>query len=179
MKPAPPSRPSVGYVPKYERLKQFIQRFPPDVLDPKALEGYVALMSAASELMEEGRRSLAPYGLAYGRAHILALLLHYEPTELTHSELADLTGVTKGNITGLVNGLEKSGYIKRGDRGGDRRVHPIALTASGRHLIEKVLLEYFTAVASHMKVLTTSEQKQLVRILAKVRGKISPAQRAA
>ncbi len=176
MKPPLTCRPSVSYVPKYERLKQFIQRYPAEVVDAEALEGYVALMSAAAEFTNEATRRLAAYGLADARTYILALLLHHEPAELTHSELSELMGVTKGNITGLINGLERSGYVKRGDRDTDRRVMPIALTASGRHLIEKALREHFSSVAAHMKVLSAAEQKQLVTILSKIRTHLATAQ---
>jgi len=168
-------RPSVTYISKYERLKQFIKRYPVEVVDAQALEGYVALMSTAAEFTNEASKKLAVYGLADARAHILAALLNHEPAELTHSELSELMGVTKGNITGLINGLEKSGYVKRGDRDSDRRVMPIALTGSGRHLIEKALREYFVGVADHLKVLTRAEQKELIGLLTKIRGKLTVA----
>jgi DNA-binding MarR family transcriptional regulator len=159
-------------------MKGFLKRFSADILDPEALDGYASLMSAAEEFTAESLRRLAPYALADGRAHVLALLLDREPNHLSHSELAELMGVTKGNITGLVDGLEREGYVKRTDRSEDRRVMPIALTAKGKRQIEEALRHHMMGVAASMSVLEAKEQKQLVNLLTKLRTKLA-ATRAA
>jgi len=166
------------HISKYERIKQFLKRFPAEVVDPQAMEAYAAVMGTADEFMNEGLRRLAPHGLADARAHILAILLHHEPAELTHSELAERLGVTKGNITGLIDGLEHSGYVKRGTRDEDRRVVPISLTPAGRRLTEKVLREHFVGIADLIHVLSAAEQKQLVHLLTKLGNQLAAARNA-
>jgi DNA-binding MarR family transcriptional regulator len=155
-------------VPKYERLQRLAQRYPS--LDPSASHGYATLLAIADEVATAAGEHLARYGLGEGRHLVLGLLLEHFPKPLSHSELAELSGVTKGNITGLVDGLERDGYVKREDSGDDRRVTPISLTATGRRLIEKVLPDRFGRIAGLMGDLSASERKTLISLLAKVQA---------
>jgi len=153
-------------VPKYERLQRLANLYPS--LDVSAIQAYATLLAIAGEVSAASGEHLARYGLGEGRHLVLGLLLEHSPTPLSHSELAELSGVTKGNITGLVDGLERDGYVKREDSGDDRRVTPIALTRVGRRLIEKVLPDRFARIAQLMGDLSASERKSLVSLLTKV-----------
>jgi DNA-binding MarR family transcriptional regulator len=156
------------HIPKYERLQRLAKRFPS--LDPTSIEAYVALSAVADEVATAAATHLARHGLGEGRHLVLALLLEHQPRSLSPSELAELSGVTKGNITGLIDGLERDKYVKRESRGKDRRVTPIALTAVGRRLIEKVLPDRFKRIARLMSGLSASEQRSLVSLLLKVQA---------
>ena len=158
----------VHRIPKYEQLQQMARKYPS--LDLAAIEAYLTLLGVAEEVSAAAGAHLARYGLAEGRHRILGLLFRHLPKPLSHSELAELSGVTKGNITGLVDGLERDGYVKREDRGNDRRVTPIALTPAGRRLIKKVLPDRFGRIAGLMGKLSASERKTLVSLLNKVRA---------
>jgi DNA-binding MarR family transcriptional regulator len=155
-------------LPKYERLQRLAKRFPS--LDRTSIEAYLALLAVADEVAAAAGAHLARYGLGEGRHHVLVLLLEHLPRSLSPSELAELSGVTKGNITGLLDGLERDGYVKREDRGEDRRVTPIALTVVGRRLVEKVLPDRFKRIARLMSGLSASEQQSLVALLLKVQA---------
>jgi DNA-binding MarR family transcriptional regulator len=155
-------------IPKYERLQRMAERYPS--LDPSAIQAYATLLGVADQVAAAAGANLARYGLAEGRHLVLGLLLEHYPKALSHSELAELSGVTKGNITGLVDGLECDGYVRREASGDDRRVTPIALTLAGRRLIEKVLPDRFTRIAHLMGKLSASERKTLVYLLTKVQA---------
>ncbi len=162
-------------IPKYERLQKLAKRYPS--LDPMAIYAYLTLLGVAGEVAAVESANLARYGLGEGRYFILALLLEQLPRPLPQSELAELSGVTKGNMTGLIDGLERDGYVKREDPGEDRRVTPIALTASGRRLVEKIMPARFTGIAGLMSELSASEQKALVSLLSKVAAGLAALKR--
>jgi DNA-binding MarR family transcriptional regulator len=58
-------------------------------------------------------------GMTVGEWKCLDLLNRHGP--LTAKRLADRSGLTTGAITGIVDRLEKLGYVRRGDNPGDRR----------------------------------------------------------
>lgn len=158
-------------IPKYERLQRMAERYPS--LDPDALEAHIALKVVGEEVAAAARQDFVRYGLGEGRFVVLVLLLEQQPRSLSHSELAELSGVTKGNITGLVDGLERDGFVKREDSGADRRVRPISLTPVGQHHIEKIMPDHFSRVASVMGGLSVSERKTLAALLLKVQAGLS------
>jgi len=163
-------------IPKYERLQKLAQRYPS--LDPMAIYAYLTMLGVAGEVAAVETANLATYGLGEGRYFILALLLEQFPRPLPQSELAELSGVTKGNMTGLIDGLVRDGHVKREDPGEDRRVTPIALTASGRRLVEKIMPERFTGIAGLMSELSPAEQNTLVSLLNKVQAGLPAMKRS-
>lgn len=153
-------------IPKYERLQRMAKRYPS--LDPDTVVAHCILQSIADEVSAAKKETLARYGLSEGRLHVLALLMEHHPRPLSHSELAELSSVTKGNITGLVDGLERDGQVRREDSEEDRRVSLISLTSLGQQLIENILPNYFTRLAALMGELSIAERKTLVSLLTKV-----------
>ncbi len=168
-----PAKPVVIHrIPKYERLQRMAQRYPSLHMDPSAVEAFMVLLGVAHEISTAAGADLWRHGLLEGRFLILSLLLESNPEPLSHSQLAELSGVTKGNITGLVDALERDGHVKREESGEDRRVTPIALTPAGRRLIEKVLPDHLARIAGLMGELTPSERKSFVSLLSKVQAAI-------
>jgi DNA-binding MarR family transcriptional regulator len=155
-------------IPKYERMKRLTERYGDMGLDPASMESYLLLMSLVGEMREISDANLAKFGLAEGRCTVLVLLLEAQPEPLSHSQLAELLGVTKGSITGLVDGLEQDGYVKREDRGDDRRLRLISLTPAGLELVDKVLPGKFRNIAALMGALSQEERETLANLLHKV-----------
>lgn len=61
---------------------------------------------------------------------------------LTMSELSRELMVSNGNITGLVDRLEREGQVRRELRAGDRRVQRISLTEAGRERFREMAREH-------------------------------------
>ncbi len=158
-------------IPKYERLQRLAERYPS--LDPTALEAHFTLLGVADQVSQAIAGNLARRGLSQGRFLVLVLLLEHYPRPLSHSELAVLSGVTKGNITGLVDGLQHDGYVRRESSGVDRRVTPISLTAEGLQHVETILPDHCARIAALMGELSVSERKTLVSLLEKVLAGLS------
>lgn len=105
-------------------------------------------------------QELAQHGLTLPQFDVLATL-HY--TEgLTQQELAEWLLVTKGNVCGVLDRLQKSGWVERRPDERDARANRLYLTPEGRSKIELVLPEHDRAVLNTVQPLGRS-QAQLLR----------------
>lgn len=101
--------------------------------------------------------------------NVLNLLNFRGEAGLPLSELSSLLLVSRANITGLVDSLERKGLVERMDHARDRRVYLARLTKSGKTLLDKHLPRYFQAVSRVVSGLNSQEKKTLIRLLSKLR----------
>lgn len=80
--------------------------------------------------------SLGEYGLTPARTHLLWALFHRGPS--TQRILADKLGVSARNVTGLVDGLEQTGYVTRRPHPEDRRATLVTLTNHGTEVMTRM-----------------------------------------
>jgi len=71
-------------------------------------------------------------------------------------------------MTGLVDTLERDGFVKREPDPVDRRMMSVRLTPAGEKFLSDFLPGHFQAVAELMSPLNETERKTLVRLLGKV-----------
>ena len=165
-----PCLPSQFHLPKYERIQRLAERIGAKDFDPGTLETYLLLLSVTDELREIGNAKLSCHGLGEGRITVLVLLLENQPEPLSHSRLADLLGVTKGSITGLVDGLEHDGLVKRCEAREDRRTRLIEITPAGLEMVNTYLPEKFRGIERLMAGLTPAERETLASLLQKLQA---------
>ena len=95
--------------------------------------------------------------------------LERHPGGLKMNELSRRLMVTGGNITAIVDQLEKEGQVERLDDSADRRAFRIRLTRSG----EKSFLEMARAheqwVVELLSGLSRKEHDELLKLLAKLK----------
>jgi DNA-binding MarR family transcriptional regulator len=167
-------------LPRYECLLEAAKEFPD--LDPSAAEAFLHLLHTSDEVFAISDRSLAGHNISHGRFGVLMLLwrsvqpkaatlMGAEPCiagPRTPAELADAAGVTRATMTGLIDTLERDGYVKREPDPVDRRQMSVLLTPSGEKFLMEFLPGHFKAIAGIMSTLTEAERKTLVRLLIKV-----------
>lgn len=73
----------------------------------------------------------AGYGLTVAQAQLMCVLKD-QPRGM--SELTELLRLEKSSVTGLVDRVERRGYLRRGMAPDDRRAVTVALTAEGRRI---------------------------------------------
>jgi DNA-binding MarR family transcriptional regulator len=152
-------------LPRFECLLEAAQQFP--TLDPTASEAFLHLLRTGDAVFGGKSEYLARHGLSQGRFSVLMLLdRHGNPS--TPAELAEMAGVTRATMTGLVDTLVKDGLVVRSNDEEDRRAVRVKLTRKGVGLMQKILPGYFAWVSSVMDPLTQGERKQLVRLLLKI-----------
>ena len=104
--------------------------------EPTAVDQVLEL---ASLLNRDMQLSFERDGLTEARAHLLWVLRN---GTVTQRALADALAVTPRNITGLVDGLVRSGHVVRNPHPGDRRAVLVDLTEAGRTLVESMVEGY-------------------------------------
>ena len=92
---------------------------------------------------------------------------------LTMSQLSKELMVSNGNVTGVIDRLEKTGFAKRVRAKHDRRVQYIELTSKGRKEFNKMASRHEKWVAELLSDLSMNEMDQLQDLLLKARQSVS------
>ncbi len=89
-------------------------------------------------LLREGNRLADRAGVTQQQWVVLSALDRAGGTGLPLSALGRDLLVTKANVTGLIDRLERSGLVRRGADGADRRIVRAHLTGAGRTLLRRL-----------------------------------------
>lgn len=124
-----------------------------------ALNTFIKLTRATESLLTRlAQRNTHP-GLTTSQFGVLETLYHLGP--MCQSELGSKLLKSGGNITMVIDNLEKHGLVHR-ERGiEDRRFITVSLTDTGRRMIAQVLPGHVQAITEEMSVLSTEEQQEL------------------
>jgi MarR family 2-MHQ and catechol resistance regulon transcriptional repressor len=132
----------------------------------RALNAYINLARATDSLLGRMSLELDQKGLTMGQFGVLETLLHLGP--MCQRTLGQKLLRSGGNITLVVDNLEKHRWVRREPQKDDRRMIVIHLTPRGRRLIEGVFPEHAQTIKREMSVLTQREQESLRRICRKL-----------
>ena len=114
------------------------------------------------------------FGLTDVQFNVMMLLVHQGGTDgLSQADLSRMMLVNPANVTGLIDRMEKTGFLRRIASSADRRRNTVKLTAKGKRLFAKVEPLYAEQIKNTMSALTQKDQKSLIKILEKVRNKIN------
>ncbi|WP_066505444.1 MarR family winged helix-turn-helix transcriptional regulator [Abyssisolibacter fermentans] len=98
----------------------------------------------------------------------LMVILYNAPVEgLPLSEIGDQMLVTKANITGLVDRLEKQGYVERIRHSSDRRKIMASITENGRSFTEDVIKKYKIWSKDVLTILDDDDKILLLKLFKK------------
>ena len=105
------------------------------------------------------------YGLTGPQSAVLRLLANNG--DLSSAALSRRLYVTPSNVTGIIDRLEKKGYVRRTRKEGDRRVTLITLTESGQQLSKripdpiekKIITELADLEPQHVEILKMAMQQ--------------------
>ena len=92
---------------------------------------------------------------------------------LTMSQLSKELMVSNGNVTGVIDRLEKTGFAKRVRAEHDRRVQYIELTTKGRKEFNKMASQHERWLAELLSDLSLKEMGKLQELLLKTRQSVS------
>ena len=88
---------------------------------------------------------------------------------LKMNELSRLLMVTGGNITAIVDQLEKEGHVERLDDSADRRAFRIRLTRAGEKSFTEMARAHEQWVVELLAGLSRKEHDELLKLLAKLK----------
>jgi MarR family 2-MHQ and catechol resistance regulon transcriptional repressor len=87
---------------------------------------------------------------------------------MTQVEIGKKILKSSGNMTLVIDNLEKRGLVRRERSKEDRRYFTVHLTEAGKKLIKEFFPTHAGRITAEMGVLTPSEQEQLGRLCKKL-----------
>lgn len=127
-------------------------------------------LTAAFSAMEDALSvHFARYGLSAPKFNVLIQLYMAGDRGLTQSELGKKMLVSRANITGLIDRLEKDGLVERGDDPSDKRAFRVVLTGRASALMNTFLPLHNEYIYRAVLSLDTGEKETLIRLLEKLR----------
>ncbi len=132
----------------------------------RALDTYIKLTRAAESLLTRTGAHLHRRGLTTTQFAVLEALYHLG--SLSQVELSRKLLTSTGNITTVLQNLEKRGLICRERSSEDQRFIRVSITGSGSDLIAQVLPPHVGGIVEAMSVLTPAEQETLAALCRKL-----------
>lgn len=124
-----------------------------------ALNAFIALTRCVSTLSAKLERQTRGYELTSGQFGVLEALYHLG--SLSQREIGKKILSSKGNITLIIDNLEKRDLVERLADPQDRRITNVRLTPKGKALIKKMMPEHVELITNYLSVLTEKEMEML------------------
>lgn len=128
-----------------------------------ALGTYVKLLRAARAIDARVEPGIVAAGLTPTQLGVLEALLH--KGTLTQVELGRKLLTSPGNMTDVIDKLERRGLVLRGRKPGDRRAVRVDLTDAGRAKISELFPRHAAAITAAMAGLSAAELETLGGLL--------------
>ncbi|MBI3885312.1 MAG: MarR family transcriptional regulator [Opitutae bacterium] len=130
-----------------------------------ALNAFIKLQRAA-ESVSTRVHAVLPAGLTVTQFGVLDALHHLGP--LCQGELAEKLLRSGGNLTLVVDNLEKAGYVLRKRDPADRRFVVVQLTEQGQAFIAEIFPRVLANVTRESAALSSTELLDLGRLCKKI-----------
>lgn len=131
-----------------------------------SLKTWIKLARAFNTVNKAINDEINSYGVTPSQFGVLEALYHLG--DMTIGKLGDKILVTGGNMTVILDNLEKNGYLERVKNNKDRRSNYIRLTDKGKQLIETVFPNHTKLIHNIFSVLSEEEQIVLGSLLKKL-----------
>jgi MarR family 2-MHQ and catechol resistance regulon transcriptional repressor len=132
----------------------------------RALDSYIKLIRAADTINSTFNISLSKAGLTESQFNVLDALHHLGP--LSQKELGFKLLKSGGNITMVIDNLEKDKYVERRRGKEDRRIFFVHLTNKGEEKLNEILPVQVDIITNEMSRLSKNEQIELQRLCKKI-----------
>ena len=132
----------------------------------RALNAYIKLTRAAQAAETIINSDLADAGLTVSQFGTLESLFHLGP--MCQSEIAEKILRSSGNMTTVIDNLERDGLVERQRDPNDRRQVIVSLTQKGRALIERIFPPHVRSVVETFSALDPDEQETLGNLCKKL-----------
>ncbi len=132
-------------------------------------EALLSLVRTSSLMQKLSDRFFSRFGLTDVQFNILMILKERGTPGLSQRELSEHLIVTKSNVVGLIDRLERGGYVKRMSHPSDRRFNQIVLTPRGEQLELKIEKLYFAEVDKMMNALSGPQKRAIILAMERIR----------
>lgn len=125
----------------------------------RTLDTFIKLLRCADTVSARANAHLARHGLTVTQFGALEAIYHRGP--MCQRTLSEKLLKSGGNMTLVVDNLEKLALVQRIRDTQDRRLSTVHLTDSGRELIARLFPEHVKAVLDEFSILLPEEQETL------------------
>jgi DNA-binding MarR family transcriptional regulator len=146
-----------------EQIAQAASREGPE-FDTTVLGLTLAMVRTATAFERAHAAELLPHGLNTSQLNILTVL-DRAPEALTMGALGQAVSVRPANLTGVVDGLARRGFVERVPNPNDRRSNLMQIGAQGRTFLRKFLPGHWVHLNKLMDDLTPRQKQQLESLL--------------
>jgi len=140
--------------------------FPGSPEQVRALNAYIRLTRVVEALSARLLVGDRLEGLTTSQLGVLDALLYLGP--MCQKDLAGKILKSSGNLTLVIDNLEKRGLVQRARQAGDRRFVMVSLTQDGRALIERVMPQHVEDIRAALAALSPEEQETLGELCKKL-----------
>jgi DNA-binding MarR family transcriptional regulator len=139
----------------------------------ESLRLWLRLLTCTNLIETHVRKALAKeFKTTLPRFDLMAQL-ERAPHGLQMGELSRRMLVTGGNVTGIVDQLERGGLLVRTEHPADRRAYLVKLTKEGRRLFGQMAAEHETWIVKLFSGIPKREQRALTESLTRLRGQLT------
>lgn len=131
-----------------------------------ALKMWLKFIRAHSMYSKRAAEHIKDFGLTLSQLWVIECLGH--SGQLIMGELCKKTFLSAGNMTFVVDGLEKAGIAERVYTEDDRRAILVRLTPKGEKIYTEAFGSHAIFLTKLASILTPEEQKEFARLLKKL-----------
>ena len=131
-----------------------------------ATEAVMNTMRTADLLFDRIGRLLRPIGVSAAGGLVLGLLRDHG--RMSPSELGERLIVTRATVTGLIDSLERRGFVRRAANPADRRSIFVEITADGLAAVQEVRTLIHRNEKRWMSVLSDDELHAYIGLLHRI-----------
>jgi DNA-binding MarR family transcriptional regulator len=144
--------------------------------DHHALRLWLRLLTCTQLVEQQVRARLRErFDTTLPRFDLMSALWRY-PAGLKMNELGRHLMVTGGNVTGIVDPLEKEGLVERADDPADRRAWRVRLTRGGRKAFAEMARVHEEWIVELLAGLSRREHAELYKLLGRLKRATLEAQ---
>jgi len=130
-----------------------------------SLEIIIGIRKIVRSLNLESKGLQKEYGLSITQLLCLGRLQTTPDYQCSHKEMMDFLCLNSSTVTGIINRLEKRGYVVRVSSPSDRRSKNITLTASGLRLLQDAPNVLHDRLAKKLDKLSAQDKEMIKRSL--------------
>lgn len=142
--------------------------------DHVSLRVWLRLLACTNQIEKRVRQFLqSQFDTTLPRFDLMAQLERV-PAGLTMFELSKRLMVTRGNVTGITDGLEEERLVVRETDPVDRRVFRVRLTPEGRRQFSRMAREHERYIVELFGDVSAQDKRKLLELLGQIKSRTAP-----
>ena len=140
---------------------------------------FLSLVWSWQRLEQAGRAFFPQFGITDTQFNVLMILDDYRGKAFRQNELADILVVNRATAGGVIERLERSGWIERAPDPTDRRAMRVSITRAGKAQLEEVRAPYYQLLGSLFEGEGERDLKGLIHFCDRLRTRLDRVEAAA